>query len=537
MPSIACETDLRLLLLGRHADELSRLQQWLSCNDASHSWQLTCCSTPRPDHIQCDIIVVHLLSNDADILYEWRDFLAKKPVLVIAPESLQPRLPANCHWLPATQLQANSLIEACQAMQQEIDHYTVEPLQRDAFFAQLRRWLSQSHNGLYIKLLQCRWLATQEAEQMPWAIRHRIQQEFEQTTLSRSPKNTLVGRILDDQLVVVSDDYYALQADWYPTRHENQGNAWMVYGSAVLQIREFTALSSVLHEGVQQIARERLVQEAQFDWQHQENSLSLYEGLHLALQRDEFFLEFQPQFDGRTGAWVGAEALLRWRHPTLGVIPPTVFIREAENAGLIQALGHWALRETIIAWKHIQQRVNSPIRMAVNVAFPEVADPYYANQVLSLLQQLDMPTHFLELELTETAMMRDASVSLLNLRTLQAEGIHIALDDFGTGFSSLSHLSDLPITGIKLDRAFVTPMAEKGPQAHIVSTMLDLAKRLRLETTAEGVEDRQCLELVQTLGCDRIQGYIYSQPLGLEALLEQAEAGFSAQDFSQRSLF
>ena len=96
---------------------------------------------------------------------------------------------------------------------------------------------------------------------------------------------------------------------------------------------------------MQQIARERLVQEAQFDWNQQQHSLSLYEGLHLALQRDEFFLEFQPQFDSRSGAWVGAEALLRWRHPHLGVIPPTVFIREAENAGLIQALGQWALRE------------------------------------------------------------------------------------------------------------------------------------------------------------------------------------------------
>ena len=106
-----------------------------------------------------------------------------------------------------------------------------------------------------------------------------------------------------------------------------------------------------------------------------------------------------------------------------------------------------------------------------------------------------------------------------------------------TGFSSLSHLSDLPITGIKLDRAFVAPMAEKGPQAHIVSTMLDLAKRLRLETTAEGVEDKQCLELVQKLGCDRIQGYIYSRPLNLEALIQQAESGFISNDFNQRSLF
>lgn len=411
------------------------------------------------------------------------------------------------------------------------------PLERDTFFATFRKMLNQCSTPLFIRILQCRWLAPLDNDTAPWAVRHRIQQEFEHIVLSQAPASAVCGRILDDQLVIISNDYYALQAEWFTSQNDSQGSAWMIYSSSVLQIKEFKMLSAVLQEGVQQIARQRLVQEAQFDWSPQQHSLSLYEGLHLAFQREEFFLEYQPQFDSRNGTWVGAEALLRWRHPTLGVIPPTVFIREAEDAGLIQALGHWALRETLLAWGEIQRQTGIQIRIAVNVAFPEVADPYYAEQVIELLQQQEMPAHFLELELTETAMMRDASVSLMNLQSLQQYGVHIALDDFGTGFSSLSHLSDLPVTGIKLDRAFVAPMAESGPQAHIVSSMLELAKRLGLETTAEGVEDKRCLELVQKLGCDRIQGYIYSRPLSLEALIQQAEAGFNSHDFNQRSLF
>ncbi|WP_419812615.1 EAL domain-containing protein [Bacterioplanoides sp.] len=537
MASTECETDLNLLLIGRHPDELNTLQQSLSEHPRSQHWQCQCQSDYPLDTRSFDLIIVHLLSNDLDWLMQWHQVSLKTPILFLAPDALQSHLPEQVHCLPTPVLNHHHLIEACEAIYHEAETPSPEPLQRDAFFSRFRHWMSQSANGLYLRVLQCRWLAATDDEQTPWIVRHKVQQEFEQTILSQAPDNAMIGRILDDQLIVVGKDYYALQADWFPRRCETQENAWMVYSSSVLQLNQFDALSGVLQEGVQQIARERLVQEAQFDWQPQAHSLNLYEGLHLALQRDEFFLEFQPQFDGQTGVWTGAEALLRWKHPTLGVIPPTVFIREAENTGLIQALGHWALRETILAWGEIKRRFDTPIRMAVNVSFPEIADPYYARQVLDLLEQLEMPPHFLELELTETAMMRDTSVSLMNLKTLQAEGIHIVLDDFGTGFSSLSHLSDLPITGIKLDRAFVTPMAEQGPQSHIVTTMLDLAKRLNLETTAEGIEDKQCLGLVQKLGCDRIQGYIYSRPLALEALLEQAESGFSAQDFNQRSLF
>ena len=159
--------------------------------------------------------------------------------------------------------------------------------------------------------------------------------------------------------------------------------------------------------------------------------------------------------------------------------------------------------------------------MSVNVAFPEVADPDYATKVLNLLDEYRVPPACIELELTETAMMLDTSVCLDNLRALKQAGVLIVLDDFGTGFSSLSHLSDLPVTGIKLDRSFVTPLGEhetNSPQMHIVASLIDLARRLGIGTTAEGVEDQACLEQVCRLGCDRIQGFLFARPMSIEQL-------------------
>ena len=161
--------------------------------------------------------------------------------------------------------------------------------------------------------------------------------------------------------------------------------------------------------------------------------------------------------------------------------------------------------------------------MAVNVSFPQVADADFADEVIQALVDNDMPAEYLELELTETTVIKDEQVTMNNLTELLNAGIKISLDDFGTGFSSLSHLSDLPISGIKLDRAFVSPLADEGAQAHIAAAMVALAKQLGLETTAEGVEDFRCMEKIKQLGCDRVQGYYFARPLALEDLLLCAE--------------
>lgn len=541
------QSRLNLLVLSTCEQRLGDLRQWLSNRSDAvlpdfllMDDQLTgATATPPKPPLSPDWQAVVLLIDQLSPQHlHWLSQLpGQLPFLIISTAEHRQHIPRSGHWLALTDFCRHRFFQCFKPLQLQLRNDIAPPLQRNDFFRSLRQQLTENDTALYLQILQCRWLRNSHAPHT-WQQRDDIQQEFERTISLRAPAGAMVGRILDDQLIVISDNYYQLQADWLPLQPDDDQRPWVVYYSSPLCITDFAALSAVLQEGVQQIARERLIQESQFEWRQQDSSLSLLDGMHLALQRDEFYLEYQPQFDGRSGALVGAEALMRWRHPTLGVIPPTVFIQEAENAGLIQALGHWALRETASAWCQLQRLVKQPLRMAVNVSFPEVADPFYAEQVLDLLEQAGMPPQYLELELTETAMMRDASVSLLNLRRLKAAGIHIVLDDFGTGFSSLSHLSDLPLTGIKLDRAFVSPLPDFGPQTHIVSTMLDLAKKLRLETTAEGVEDRACLEVIRQLGCDRIQGYIYAQPLPLEAFISQAQQGFRTDsDFVQGRLF
>jgi EAL domain-containing protein (putative c-di-GMP-specific phosphodiesterase class I) len=538
------QSRLNLLVLSTCEQRLGDLRLWLNNSRSQDAVvpdyllmdpHTTSTEPPLSPHWQA---VVLLIDHIAPQHLQWLSQLpVQLPFLIISTAEHRQYLPQSGHWLALNDFSRHRFFQSFKPLQLQLRSDIPAPLQRNEFFRSLRQQLTGNEQALYLQVLQCRWLRNNR-EPHTWQQREDIQQEFERTISLRAPAGAIVGRILDDQLIVISDNYYQLQADWLPLQPDDDERPWVVYYSSPLCINDFAALSAVLQEGVQQIARERLVQESQFEWRQQDTSLSLLDGMHLALQRDEFYLEYQPQFDSRSGALVGAEALMRWRHPTLGVIPPTVFIQEAENAGLIQALGHWALRETAKAWCQLQKLLEQPLRMAVNVSFPEVADPSYAQQVIDLLDQIGMPPQYLELELTETAMMRDASVSLLNLRQLKAVGIHIVLDDFGTGFSSLSHLSDLPLTGIKLDRAFVSPLPDHGPQTHIVTTMLELAKKLRLETTAEGVEDRACLEVIRHLGCDRIQGYIYAQPLPLEELISQARQGFKTNsDFNQGRLF
>ncbi len=538
------QSRLNLLVLSTCKQRLEDLQHWLGQHQRLGAMQteylflnpLSLSAVP-PSGTDWQAAVL-LIDTFTTAQQQWLTQLPPHlPCLIISTTKHRDQLPPSGHWLALDDFNHQRFFQSLEPLQLQVCRDIPAPLQRNDFFTRLRQQLSHPDHDYYLQVLQCRWLRHQH-DRDSWQQREGIQQEFERTISLRAPAGAIIGRILDDQLVVVSDNYYELHADWLPLQPGDDDRPWVVYHSSPLCISSFSTLSAILQEGVQQIARERLVQEAQFEWRQQDTSLSLLNGIHLALQRDEFYLEYQPQFDSRTGALVGAEALMRWRHPTLGVIPPTVFIREAENAGLIQALGQWALRETINAWCRLQELLDQPLRMAVNVSFPEIADPFYARQVLDLLDQLGMPPQFLELELTETAMMHDASVSLLNLRQLKATGIHIVLDDFGTGFSSLSHLSDLPLTGIKLDRAFVSPLPDHGPQSHIVTTMLDLASRLKLETTAEGVEDSACLEEIRQLGCDRIQGYIYARPLSLGELISQAKSGFPEHSgFTQGRLF
>lgn len=390
----------------------------------------------------------------------------------------------------------------------------------------------------FFQLLQCRWLKSKDA-QLSWQDSELLRLRFERFLAQYVDQGTLLGRLMDEQTGMLSINSEPMDKRSLDTFHqlcqqEFSDIKLLVYTSTATRVTDGESLALAMQQAVQEIARDKLVQEAKFEWQsYQQANIGLMSSMTLALQRQEFVLHYQPQLHVESGEWVGAEALIRWQHPSFGLLPPSAFIKEAESTGLIQVLGRWALHEAIRAWKTILIDTGRKICMAVNVSFPQVADACFAEDVLQALAENDMPVEFLELELTETTIIKDEQVTIDNLKRLLSAGIKISLDDFGTGFSSLSHLSDLPISGIKLDRAFVSPLAEEGAQTHIASAMISLAKQLNLETTAEGVEDSRCMEKIQQLGCDRVQGYYFSKPLALEDLLLRAEDNFSFYDNAQ----
>lgn len=408
---------------------------------------------------------------------------------------------------------------------------------RQAFFQQADSLLKNSQikqQPQYFQLLQCRWLKSKSA-QLSWQDSELLRLRFERFLARYVKQGTLLGRLMDEQTGMLSINHEPMDKKNLDAFHqlcqqEFSDIKLLVYTSTATRVKDGESLALAMQQAVQEIARDKLVQEAEFEWKsYQQANIGLMSSMHLALQRQEFILHYQPQLHVESGEWIGAEALIRWQHPSFGLLPPAAFIKEAESTGLIQVLGHWALHEAIRAWKTIFIDSGRKICMAVNVSFVQVADAHFSEEVLQALEENDMPHEFLELELTETTIIKDEQVTIDNLKRLLNSGIKISLDDFGTGFSSLSHLSDLPISGIKLDRAFVSPLAEEGAQTHIAAAMVSLAKQLKLETTAEGVEDAQCMEKIKKMGCDRVQGYYFSRPLALENLLIGAEKNFALQ--------
>lgn len=419
----------------------------------------------------------------------------------------------------------------------------IEILERQAFFQQAGSLLEgrkaiHKAQPQFFQLLQCRWLKAKNS-QLSWPESELLKTRFERFLAQYVNEETLLGRLMDEQMGLLSINSNPMNEKDFSNFHrlcqkEFSDIKLVVYSSTPTQVHDTDSLILAMQQAVQEVARDKLVQEAKLEWQsYQQANIGLMSSMHLALQRQEFVLHFQPQLHVDTGEWVGAEALIRWNHPSFGLLPPSAFIKEAETTGLIQVLGLWALHEAVRAWKTIFIDTGRKICMAVNVSFPQVADERFAEEVFRVLSENDMPHDCLELELTETTVIKDEQITMDNLTQLLNAGVKISLDDFGTGFSSLSHLSDLPISGIKLDRAFVSPLVDEGAQSHIASAMISLAKQLKLETTAEGVEDSRCMDKIKRLGCDRVQGYYFSRPLTLENLLLRAEDGFNFVDNAQ----
>ena len=229
--------------------------------------------------------------------------------------------------------------------------------------------------------------------------------------------------------------------------------------------------------------------------------------LRLALERDELVLAYQPLVRLSDEEVVGVEALVRWRHPTRGLLPPAFFLPVAEESGLILPLGRWVLREACRQACDWVGRGGRPFKVSVNLSARQLHHPDLVDEVVGALEDAGLDPGALVVEITESMILRDHQAVAAKLQVLRGLGVGVALDDFGTGYSSLSHLQRLPVDQIKIDRSFV------GGQDHVVEAVLQLGRTLRLQTVAEGVETRQQAERLRSLGCELAQGYHFGRPL------------------------
>jgi diguanylate cyclase (GGDEF)-like protein/PAS domain S-box-containing protein len=241
--------------------------------------------------------------------------------------------------------------------------------------------------------------------------------------------------------------------------------------------------------------------------------VALESGLRLALHKQQLFLVYQPQVDIATGRIIGLEALLRWQHPDLGLVPPDKFIRIAENSGLILPIGEWVLRTACSQARKWQDEGLPAVTMAVNVSAVQFREEGFCELIQKVLHETGLASRCLELELTESVLLDNAEVILSVVRKLKAMGLKLAIDDFGTGYSSLSYLTQFPVSKLKIDRSFVQDVAVNPDDAAITTAIISMAKSLHLKVIAEGVDNEAQLSFLRMLQCDEIQGYYFSRPL------------------------
>ena len=246
--------------------------------------------------------------------------------------------------------------------------------------------------------------------------------------------------------------------------------------------------------------------------------LALKGDLERALERGEFVLAYQPIMDLETGQVAGVEALLRWHHPTRGLVGPTEFIPVTEETGLIIPLGRWVLEQACRQAKVWNADPARPLSMSVNVSGRQLQQPGFVDEVAKVLALTDLDPACLTLELTESVLMQDADAAAATLGELKALGVRLAVDDFGTGYSSLSYLRRFPIDQLKIDRSFVASMSDGPEQTAVVLSILKLSETLHLETVAEGIEDASQLAGLQKLGAELGQGYYFAKPLSPDAI-------------------
>jgi EAL domain-containing protein (putative c-di-GMP-specific phosphodiesterase class I) len=244
--------------------------------------------------------------------------------------------------------------------------------------------------------------------------------------------------------------------------------------------------------------------------------LTLESSLRSALAKEQLFLMYQPQMDIATGRITGLEALLRWQHPELGLVPPDKFIRIAENSGLIAPIGEWVVRTACRQARRWQDEGLPAVTVAVNVSAVQFRQVGFCGLIRGVLHETGLAPRYLELELTESLLLADADMTLSVLKELKSMGVTLAIDDFGTGYSSFNYLRQFRVNNLKIDRSFIRDIAVNPDDAAITAAIISMAKNLNLKVIAEGVENEAQMSFLRSHHCDEIQGYYFSKPLTVD---------------------
>ena len=262
--------------------------------------------------------------------------------------------------------------------------------------------------------------------------------------------------------------------------------------------------------------------------------LILKSKLRRSLERDEFVILYQPKIDLTTGLIAGAEALLRWRLPGHGDIPPAHFIPLAEQTNLILPIGEWVLRRVCTDYSGWSQAVAKPGRISINLSLKQLQQASFITRFASVFREHGVSPDCLELEITETTLMANAPRTVNMLAELHDLGIHLSIDDFGTGFSSLSALQQLPVETLKIDQSFVRKVATDSDDATLVRTIIEMGRNLEMEVVAEGVETREQLEALREHGCHYAQGRLFGEPMTATDFQGLLQAQGRGQNFLAR---
>ncbi|MCM0589204.1 MAG: EAL domain-containing protein [Gloeotrichia echinulata DEX184] len=248
--------------------------------------------------------------------------------------------------------------------------------------------------------------------------------------------------------------------------------------------------------------------------------LTLEKSLRYALEREELKLYYQPRINIISGEITGMEALLRWQHPEMGLVAPTVFIPLSEETGLIVAIGEWVLRTACSQNKAWQDAGFPPVTIAVNLSLKQFRQPQLVETLKSILEQTGLDPKYLELEITESTAIEDLGFTTNVLQDLKKMGIYLSIDDFGTGHSSLSRLQMLPLQHLKIDRSFIQELTSNSKVAHIIKAIVTLGQSLGMRLTAEGVEKPEELEFLKSIHCEDVQGFLFYRPLSAQKATE-----------------